>query len=110
MLIASALPIMRVYIKPGGQRAYSGYCINLPQNVKDLATKLPRYPKELSVIIVKVKDEDNTFKDVSMRREKVHNALLWLVHNNPCYSELNINEHVLNSLHENGIPADLAEC
>ena len=32
MLIARALPIMRVYIKPGGQRGYSGHCINLPQN------------------------------------------------------------------------------
>ena len=34
MLIARALPIMRVYIKPGGQRGYSGHCINL----KELAT------------------------------------------------------------------------
>ena len=35
MLIARALPIMRVHIKPGGQRGYSGHCINLPQNVKE---------------------------------------------------------------------------
>ena len=27
MLIARALPIMRVYIKPGGQRGYSGHCV-----------------------------------------------------------------------------------
>jgi hypothetical protein len=27
MLIARALPIMRVYIKPGGQQGYSGHCI-----------------------------------------------------------------------------------
>jgi hypothetical protein len=52
MLIARALPIMRVYIKPGGQRGYSGHCINLPQNVKELAMSLPRYPKDLAVIIV----------------------------------------------------------
>jgi hypothetical protein len=45
MLIARALPIMRVYIKPGGQRGYSGHCINLPQNVTELGAKyLPRYP------------------------------------------------------------------
>ncbi len=53
MLIARALPIMRVYIKPGGQRSYSGHCINLPQNVTELATSLPRYPKDLAVSIVK---------------------------------------------------------
>ena len=61
MLIAHALPIMQVYIKPGGQQGYSGHCINLPQNVKGLATSLPRYPRDLAVIIVKVKSRGNTF-------------------------------------------------
>ena len=70
MLIARALPIMRVYIKPGGQRGYSGHCINLPQNVTELATSLPRYPKDLAVIIVKVKGKDNTFKDVRCENKK----------------------------------------
>ena len=55
MLIACALP---VYIKPGGQRGYSGHCINLPRNVKELAKALPRYPKDLATIIVKVKGKD----------------------------------------------------
>ena len=35
------LPIMRVYIKPGGQRGYSGHCINMPQDVKELASVMP---------------------------------------------------------------------
>jgi hypothetical protein len=74
MLIARALPIMRVYIKPGGQRDYSGHCINLPQNFKELATSLPKYPQDLAVIIVMVKHRDNTFKDVIVRKQKVHNA------------------------------------
>ncbi len=60
MLIARALPIMRVYIKSGGQRAYSGHCINLPQDVKELASVLPRFPKDLSVIMVKVKGIETT--------------------------------------------------
>ena len=107
MLIARALPIMRVYIKPGGQTGYSGHCINLPQNITELATSLPRYPKDLAVIIVKVKGRDNTFKDVTVRKQKVHNALAWLVNNNPHYSELIINEDALNSLPENGVPQDL---
>ena len=69
MLLARALSIMRVYIKPGGQGGFSGHCINLPQNVKELPSSLPRYPKDLSVI-VKVKDRNNTFKDVIVRRPK----------------------------------------
>ena len=86
MLFARALPIMRVYIKPGGQRGFSGHCINLPQIVTELATSLPRYPKDLAVIIVKMKGKDNTFKDVTVWKQKVHDALAWLIRNNPFYS------------------------
>ena len=107
VLIARALPVMRIYIKPGGQRGYSGHCINLPQNVEELASSLPRYPKDLSVIIVKVKGRDNTFKDCVVRRQKVHSALLWLIQNNPLYTDVQINEQVLNCLPNNGVPVDL---
>lgn len=107
MLIARALPIMRVYIKPGGQRGYSGHCINLPQHVEELATSLPRYPKDLSVIVVKMKGKDNNFKDVSVRRHNVADALHWLMNNNPHYKDVNINQHSLNCLPENGVPHDL---
>jgi hypothetical protein len=37
----------------------------------------------------------------------VHNALVWLINNNPHYSELLINEDALNSLPENGVPLGL---
>ena len=107
MLIARALPIMRVYIKPGGQRGYAGHCINLPQNVRELATSLRRYPKDLTLIIVKVKGKDNTFKDLTVRKQKVHDALVWLIRNNPHYSVLTINEQALNLLPDNGVLPDL---
>lgn len=70
MLIARALPIMRVYVKPGGQRGYSGHCINLTQHVEELACSLPRYPKDLSVIAVRRKGKENIFKDLSVRKKK----------------------------------------
>lgn len=66
MLIAHALRIMRVCIKPGRQRGYSGHCINLPQNIAELAHSLPRYPKDLSVIVVKIKGKDNSFYEGKM--------------------------------------------
>ena len=109
MLIARALPIMRVYIKPGGQRGYSGHCINLPQNVTELATSLPRYPKDFVVIVVKVKGRDNTFRDVTVRKQRVDGALIWLINNNLHYSELTIND-ALNSLPENGVPPRPYDC
>lgn len=91
MLIARALPIMRVYIKPGGQRGYSGHCIYLPQNVQELASSLPRYPKDLPVIVVKMKGRNDTFRDVTVRRQKVQDALLWLIENNPHYADVTMN-------------------
>lgn len=72
MLIACALPIIRVYIKPEGQRGYSGHCINLPQNIKGLILTLPRYPEDLSVIIVKIRGRNNTFKDVDVKRQSAY--------------------------------------
>ena len=107
MLIARALPIMRIYIKLGGQRGFSGHCINQPQNVQELATSLPRYPKDMGIIIVKVKGRENTFRDVTVRKDKVSSALLWLINNNPHYYDLTINKHALNNLPKNGISADL---
>lgn len=42
MLIARAFPVMHVYTKPrGGQRAYKGHVITLPQDVQQLADVLP---------------------------------------------------------------------
>jgi hypothetical protein len=60
---------------------------------------LPRYPRDLSVIAVKMNGKDNTsFKDAKVRREKVHHALLWILKNNPHYSDVTINQHALESL------------
>lgn len=108
MLIARALPIMRVYVKPGGQKGYSGHCINLPQHVEELASSLPRYPKDLSVIVVRMKGKDNSFKDITVRKKKVAEALDWLIQNNPHYKGVKVNRHSLNCLPEHGVPHDLA--
>ena len=107
MLIARALPLISVYLKPGGQRGYSGHCINLPQHVEELASSLPRLPRELSVIVVKIKTKDNNFKDLLVRRQKVADALLWLISNNPYYKDVKINQCSLNCLPKHSIPCDL---
>ena len=107
MLIARALPITHVYLKPGGQRGYSGHCINLPQNISELAQTLPRYPKDLSVIVVKMKGKDNNFRHVTVRRQTVADALQWLIQNNPHYKDVIVNQDSLNLLPEHGVPQEL---
>ena len=90
MLFACALPIMRVYIKPSGQTGYSGHCINLPQRVQELACSLPRYPKDLSVIFVRMKGKENSFKDISVKKKNVADALYWFMNNNPHYKDVKL--------------------
>jgi len=107
MLIARAIPIMRVYVKPGGQRGYSGHCINLPQQISELAEALPRYTKDIPFILVTMNGKDNNYRNVNVRREKVHNALIWLVNNNPLYKDIRISDTALDALPLNGVPNDL---
>ena len=82
MLIARAVPIMHIYIKPGGQRGYSGHTVNLPQDIGQLALLLPRYPKDLSIIIIKAKGKGGSIRNLSVRRQVVSDALYWLIENN----------------------------
>ena len=50
---------------------------------------------------------DNTYKDCYVRREKVLNAITWLISNNPFYSDVKIDHVSLQGLPENGIPDEL---
>lgn len=59
------------------------------------------------MIIVNVKGRDNTFKDVSVRRQKVLDALPWLTPNNPQYKDVEINDHAVEALPVNRIPSEL---
>ena len=79
MLIARAFPVMHVYTKPtGGQRAYKGNVITLPQDVQQLADILPRCHKDLPVIIFTINGKNNSSSDFVVRHKKVEDELNWL--------------------------------
>lgn len=82
---------------------------HLPQSINELTNSLPHYPKDIPIIVVsmKGKGKGNTFKDVTVRRNKVEDALQWLSLHNPLYKDIKINQDSLNSLPQNGIPSDL---
>ena len=107
MLLSRALPIVNVFLLNGGQRAYGSHCINLPQNVSEVVNSLPRYAEDINVIIVKMKGNNDTCKDVLVRREKVEKALRWLIHNNPVYKDIEINDDALQKLPDYGTPDGL---
>lgn len=68
---------------------------------------MPRYPKELPIIVITVKGKDNTSKDLIVRRQKVCMALHWLVEHNPVYKNIKTDLNCLSSLPIEGIPRDL---
>ena len=54
-----------------------------------------------------MKGKENAFKDVIVRRSKVQQALIWLIQNNPHYTNVTLNLASLKSLPVNGVPDDL---
>ena len=81
--------------------------INFPQDIQELANILPRYPKELPIIVITVTGKDNNYKDLIVRKEKISMALHWLVEHNPVYKDIEIDYNCLSSLPTEGIPGDL---
>ena len=85
MLVARAFPVIHVYTKPrGGQKAYKGHVITLPQDVQQLADKLhvPRCPENLPVIVFMISEKNNVSKDFIVRGKKCADALsigLWVL-------------------------------
>lgn len=120
MLIARAFPVMHVYTKPrGGQKAYKGHVITLPQDVQQLADVLPRCPKDLPVIVFTINGKDNCSKDFIVWRKKVSDALYWLTGvnkdeepNNFLYKDVRISKENLTQLPENGVLSNVpkVEC
>lgn len=95
MLIARALPFMKVLVNPGGQRGYNGQCINLTQNVSAIVKFLPRCPRDIPLIVITAMKCNNYFKDVIVRRQKVERTLYWLIKNNPVNRDVTIDREVL---------------
>ncbi len=108
MLIAKAFTVMSVYRLRGGQYGYRGNVINFPQDVHELATRLPRHPLSLEILIVQRHSVSDlaAFRDFTVRHAKVARALQWLKANNRYYKDIIIDEKVLQSLPENRSIAD----
>src|SRR6266498_3565465 len=97
MLIAQVFPVMSIYRLRGGQHGYRGNVINFPQDVQEFATKLPRHPLSLDVLVIRCQSTSNSeaFRDFRVRHVKVARALIWLKENNRYYSDITIDQEVL---------------
>ena len=103
MLIAKAAVIVPVHIMTGGWTGYSGHTIIFPQDIQALATSLPRSPASLEIITIRRKNQEGGWNHFHVRRNKVLLALQFLIAHNPLYSDITLDEEVLQSLPEDGI-------
>ena len=92
------------------QAALKGNVITFPQNVSDIARSLPLSPYTLPEII-KVIFVGRTFpkKDqirsiLTVRRDIIRKALIWLNKNNILYKDVHINDLLIDTLPINDVP------
>ena len=103
MLISAVIPMMALYQLPHGQYGYRGHIINLLQDIDSFARVLPRYPKDLDVIIIRKEGiTAGSHKDFRVRRSKVLHALQWLIANNIYYRCIQLDQDALSVLPEDG--------
>lgn len=94
--IARVHPVMSVYKINGQQYGYSGQVINFPQDVNDIATKLPHTVSLLTSMIVVRKEKAGQYADFRVDRFRVQRALIYLKTNNIFYRDIDI--EILNDL------------
>ncbi|PKC07493.1 hypothetical protein RhiirA5_237078, partial [Rhizophagus irregularis] len=101
--------IISVYYLCGDQYAYSGNVINFPQDIGEFVFRLPRHPSTLDTLIVcrSSAESSTSFRDFTVRRDKVRKALCWLKRNNQYYADIIIDDNVLRTLPDEGSIDDL---
>src|SRR5712672_3333651 len=104
MLIARVKTFMQVRWTKGRQLAYKDHIVNFRQNITEIATKLPRLPEDLDIILIRREDVDMTAHvDYVVRREKIRQALQYKIENDPDYADLAApDDDALSHLPENG--------
>ena len=105
MLISKICPHMCIArLRSGGQFGYKNHVIAFPQDLNTLTRVLPRRLNDTGILIVRKEGLDNTHRDYRVRRDVVHNALIWLQQNNPYYNDIEISPNNLSELPTDGVP------
>lgn len=100
---------MQVRYTKGRQLCYKDHIVNLPQDITEIARKLPHLPQELDMVVIQRDGVDlDHHVDFLCRREKVREALMYKIGHCPYYADLGeIDEEALQQLPENGSVARL---
>ena len=106
MLIAQVNPNMTLMRLPrGGQYAFRGHVLNVPQDVNAFVTNLPRRVNQLEILVLKKQGANPDLPPTyfTVNRQRVLDALVWLKNNNPYYHHINIDHVNLQALPEHDV-------
>ncbi|XP_057871639.2 uncharacterized protein LOC131078030 [Cryptomeria japonica] len=101
MLIARISPILQVTHATGGQFKYKGHTISFPQNIENMAKKLPHLVKDLPLIVVRRKDQHGTSYNFTVNKYRVYTALRYKIQHDKFYSDVIVDENALDNIPPN---------
>ena len=104
-LLALHCPVLKVVRLKGGNFGYSGNCVAVTQDIGHFVTKLPRdlSSTHLSIIMpVHAGAYEEAPRSLRVSSSKIRNWLTFLIHSNPLYSDIVIDENALMALPEQG--------
>lgn len=102
ILIARVHPVVSVFRIHGRQTGYSGHVVNFNQRVESISGRLPQDPAHLQSILLLNRDTPHGMIQFRVRAARVRDALLWLKMNNIHYSDISIDQQVIDRLPNDG--------
>ena len=97
--ISLRLPVVSVYRQGQGNRM-KGHSVSFPQDIVPLVDELPRFPRDLNLI--HIKSPGTSTKILHVRKQRILEAINWLIRHNPGYAEVRISQEALAAYPEDG--------
>ncbi|XP_059070441.1 uncharacterized protein LOC131860092 [Cryptomeria japonica] len=98
MLIARVSPVLQVTHARGGQYKYFGHTISFPQDIFEIAKKLPRKLQDLEVLIIQRTNIQGHKYDCYVNKFHVMDALTFKIQHDQYYKDVVIDFDTLNLL------------
>jgi len=105
MLIARMAPVMSVMRLPeyrGGQWRFKGHVVCFPQDVQPVVSVLPCVSVDVLVLRSHQSANADAVREFRVRRQSVHNALLWLMEHNRYNGDISVSVENLDQLPDDG--------
>jgi len=96
------MSVMRLSEYRGGQWRFKGHVFCFPQDIQPVVSVLPRVSVDVLVLRSQQPANADAVREFRVRRQRVHDALLWLMEHNCYYKDISVSVENLEQLPEDG--------